>query len=149
MKFYLNALFFFSVLLLSCESEEESVEISAEITGAWQLEALIFDGARESLTSCELMQSVEFLPSETTTYYWIAEPPCEFANFEGTYVFEGEKLGITLSKWNSTSGTYTANYKVRLLNENSLRLELLNDSERGDYSDAERTILVFDRLPGE
>lgn len=142
---------FYRVLVLilfvfvSCESEDDTPVITGTLEGVWQLDARIYDGMRESLSDCERMQYVTFLENEVVELYWLDTPPCEFGNFSGSYNFLGEQLSVSLPQWVEGSGTYTVNYKVLLLDDENLRVEILNDSERGDYPDEERTILIFVR----
>ncbi|WP_224489932.1 lipocalin-like domain-containing protein [Robertkochia flava] len=132
-------------ICISCESEDDASEITGTLDGTWKLEARIYDGSRESLTECEMMQTVTFSGEESLSMYWLEIPPCEFSGYTGTYILNGEQLSVTLPEWPDSNGAFISNYKVLLLSESDLRVELLNDSERGDYPDEEKTILIFEK----
>ena len=137
------------LILTSCDSTDDSSEISGTLEGTWKLEARIFDGSRESLTECELLQTVSFDAAEQVDLFWLDTPPCEFSQFTGTYILSGEQLSVNLPQWVGNTDAFTANYRVLLLDDVNLRVELLNDSERGDYPDTEKTILVFNKVTPE
>lgn len=134
---------FTGLMILSCKSEDDENNKNASILGEWTLVSETYQGIEESLSECELMQTLTFNVDGSLEVYYVDNEPCNFSTLNVEYTKNGNEFTISIEGEGENGGVYIVRFQILTLSETSLEFKDIWDNEEGNYSTDEQTTFEY------
>ena len=138
----LNLLFGFLIglTILACSSDNNDSDTNeSTIIGEWILVNQIYDGQNESLSACELQESLTFNSDGTLISYYTDNDPCEFFTETQQYELSEDELKILFGQ--------NSDFRFNVLTLSATELRIENFYRNGETLELDnRTTYEYEKV---